>query len=98
MLESEFQKIVRRRLQEMFPTCVVLKTDPTFMSGIPDLLILVKEKWFALECKCSKDAKKRPNQEHYVSLFDQMAYCKFIYPENMMEVLYDLQQTFSSRE
>ena len=78
----------------MFPGCLVVKNDPGYIQGIPDLLILYNNKWAALECKKSAGAKKQPNQKYYVGLMDKMSFSRFIYPENKEEVLNDLQQTF----
>ena len=40
--ENEFQKEVKEDLKIMFDGCMVLKTDPTDIQGIPDLLILYR--------------------------------------------------------
>jgi hypothetical protein len=73
---------------------LVMKLDSSYIQGIPDLLILYKNKWAVLECKKSAKVKKRPNQEYYVDKLNQMSFARFIYPENKEEVLRDLQQTF----
>lgn len=96
MLESVFQKRLMRKLKQMFPECVVIKNDCNCIQGIPDLLILYKNKWAMLECKRSKDADHQPNQDYYVELFNSMSFARFIFPENQEEVLNELQQTFKS--
>lgn len=35
----------------IFPGCIVMKTDPNYIQGIPDLLILWNDKWATLEVK-----------------------------------------------
>ena len=70
------------------------KLDPDHIQGIPDLLILYKNKWATLECKKSARAKKQANQEYYVGLMNKMSFSRFICPENKEEVLHELQQTF----
>lgn len=94
MKESEFQSKLIKELKQMFPGCFVLKTDAGYIQGMPDLLILYKDKWAALECKKEKDAKRRPNQEYYVDILNKLSFSRFIYPENKKEVLNDLQCTF----
>jgi hypothetical protein len=75
---------------------MVLKNDSSYIQGIPDLLVLYKNKWASLECKKTISAKKQPNQEHYVGLMNKMSFSRFICPENKEEVLDELQQAFKS--
>lgn len=96
MLESGFQTRLIQELKKRFNGCIVMKNDPSYIQGIPDLLVLYKNKWAALECKKNAAAKKRPNQEYYVDLMNRMSFSKFIYPENKEEVLHELQQSFES--
>ena len=51
MLESRFQHRLITELKEMFPGCIVMKSDSGYIQGIPDLLILYQDKWASLECK-----------------------------------------------
>jgi len=94
--ESQYQSGLVKRIKERFPESVVLKTDPSQMQGIPDLLVLNKDRWALLEVKQSKEAKKRPNQEYYVDKFDSMSFSSFIFPENEEEVLNAMERTFKS--
>ena len=93
-LESKFQSELIREIKKRFPGCYVLKTDPTFHQGLPDLLILYNDKWASLECKRSEKASKRPNQAWHVDKMDAMSFSRFIYPENKEEVLDELQRSF----
>lgn len=94
MLESKFQADLKKELQTRFPGCIVTKLDSSYIQGIPDLLVLYKDKWATLECKKSANAKKQPNQPYYVDKMNEMSFSRFIYPENKEEVLSELQQTF----
>ena len=96
-LERDFQSRLIKELKQIFKGCIIMKNDSSYIQGIPDLLILYKDKWAALEVKKSATASHRPNQEYYVELMDEMSYASFIYPENKEEVLYELQQTLFSR-
>lgn len=97
-LERDFQRELIADLKRMFKGCIILKNDPTYIQGIPDLIILYGTRWASLEVKKSRTASHRPNQEHYVELMDEMSFSRFIYPENKEEVLYELQETlFSGR-
>ncbi len=96
-LEKIFQSELIKELKELFPGCIILKNDPTYIQGIPDLLILFEDKWAALEVKKSITASHRPNQEFYVNKMGRMSYANFIYPENKEVVLNELQETFFSR-
>lgn len=92
-LESGFQDKLRNELKNLFPGCMVFKMDQ--IQGIPDLLVLYKNKWATLECKKSANAKRQPNQEYYVGLMNEMSFSKFISPENKDEVLYELELYFT---
>lgn len=96
MLENKFQANLIKELKNMFPGCIVMKNDASYIQGIPDLLILHNDKWAALEAKRSAKAKKQPNQEYYVGRMNEMSFSRFICPENKEEVLNELQQTFKS--
>ena len=91
-LERDFQAKLIKELKVMFKGCIIVKNDPNYIQGIPDLLILYNDRWAALEVKKSENAHHQPNQEYYVDLMDQMSFAAFIYPENKEEILYELQQ------
>ena len=96
MLEKEFQAKLIQDIKKLFPSCIIMKNDAKYLQGVPDLLILYKDKWAALECKKSVNAKKQPNQEFYVGMMNRMSFSRFICPENKEDVLNDLQHTFRS--
>ena len=90
MLESKFQAKLIKEIKEHLPGCIVMKTDPNYIQGMPDLLILHKDKWASLENKRSANAKKQPNQKYYVAKMKEMSFSSFICPENKEAVLSDL--------
>ena len=94
-LERDFQAKLIMELKVRFQGCMVLKNDSSYIQGIPDLLVLYKDRWATLECKRSTTASHRPNQEYYVDLMDEMSFSRFICPENKDEVLNELQIYFS---
>ena len=94
--ESKFQKDLITEIQETFPGSIVLKNDPNYIQGIPDLTILYKDKWATLECKRSKNAKHQPNQDYYISQMSEMSYASFVCPENKDVVMDELQRSFQS--
>lgn len=95
-LERDYQSKLIKNIKSLLPGCIVLKNDPTYIQGIPDLTILYENKWATLECKRSKKAKRRPNQDYYVGVMDKMSFSRFICPENEKEVLGELQSTLRS--
>ena len=97
MVESEFQSKLIKELKSEFPGCIILKNDPNYIQGIPDLLILYKDKWAALECKKEENAHHQPNQDYYISIMNDMSFAKFVFPENKEEILDELQRTFRVR-
>lgn len=91
-LERDFQSKLIKDLKDIFVGCLVMKLDSSYIQGIPDLLVLYKNKWATLECKKNANASKRPNQEYYVGKMDEMSFSRFICPENKEEVLDDLER------
>lgn len=96
MLESKFQADLISELRMMFPGCYILKNDPNYIQGIPDLLILYQDRWAALEVKKNRQAHLQPNQRWYIDAFNRMSFAAVIYPDNKEEVLDALQQAFGS--
>jgi len=95
-LESKFQANLILELKDMFPGCIVMKNDPNYIQGIPDLIVLWGDRWAALEVKRSDKASRRPNQKYYVEMMDHMSFARFIYPQNKEEVLNEIQRSFGS--
>lgn len=93
--ESEFQRKLKKEIKSMFPGCIVTKLDPGDIQGIPDLLVLYKNRWATLENKKSEDADHQPNQDYYVDKMNKMSFSRFIYPENKEQVLEELKENFS---
>lgn len=97
MLERDFQASVIKELKDRFPGCVVMKNDPNYIQGIPDLLVLYQDKWAALECKKSSNASHQSNQDYYIDILGDMSYAAFLYPENREEIMNELEQAFRRR-
>ena len=97
MLENKFQSQVIKEIKNSLPGCIIMKNDSSYIQGIPDLLVLNKDKWASLEVKKSAKAKKQPNQEYYVDKMNEMSFSSFISPENKDEVLNEL-KTFMRGE
>ncbi len=96
MLESKFQGALIKEIKERFPGSVVMKTDPNYIQGFPDLLILFRKHWAALECKRKERAHVQPNQEFYIDFLNNMSFASFIQPENKIEVLNAMERSFQS--
>lgn len=96
MRESQFQAQLIKKLNKMLPGIIILKNDPNYIQGIPDLILLYKNRWVALEVKRSATASVRPNQAHYVRTMHAMSYAAFIYPENESEILSEVQQSLTA--
>lgn len=97
MLEKNFQASLIKEIKKTFTGCIVLKTDPNYIQGIPDLLILYNKRWAALEVKKSSKAYHQPNQDYYVKLMNKMSFASFISPENKKEVLDELRKALQPR-
>ncbi|MBR2248799.1 MAG: hypothetical protein IJ880_17595 [Bacilli bacterium] len=96
--ESDFQGDLIKEIKTKLPGAIVTKLDPKHIQGLPDLLILYKNKWAALECKKNEYEMRhpRPNQPYYVNLMNNMSFAAFIFPGNKEEVLNDLQRALES--
>lgn len=97
MLERDFQSSLIKEIKELLPGCMVLKNDPNYIQGIPDLTVFYGKKWATLECKKSAKESRRPNQDYYVKKMNEMSFSRIIFPENKEEVLYELQKALCPR-
>ena len=97
MLERNFQSKLIKDIKKKLKGCIVLKTDPNYIQGLPDLLILYGKRWAALEVKRSVRASHRPNQDYYVKLMNKMSFARFISPEVKEEVLNELCETLQPK-
>jgi hypothetical protein len=96
MLENKFQANLIKKIKGMYPECIVMKNDSSYIQGIPDLLVLHKDKWVSLECKKSAKARHQPNQDYYVERMNSMSFSSFIYPENEEKVLGEIKVLFDN--
>lgn len=96
-LERDYQAYLIKKLENLFPDCVVLKNDTSYRQGIPDLVVFYLGRYAMLEVKAYENAPLQPNQDWYVELFADWAFGAFIFPENEEEVLRELQQTLRPR-
>lgn len=95
--EGAFQADLIKDIYKRFEGSLVMKLDANYIQGIPDLLILYKDRWAILECKKSKKAHKQPNQEYYVNRLNNMSFSAIIYPENKETVLNEMERSFRTR-
>lgn len=94
--ESTFQHQLKQSIKDRFPGCIVMKNDPTCIQGIPDLTVLYDKHWATLEVKRSPSESHRPNQDYYVSRMNEMSFSAFVNPENMEEVLDEMERSFKA--
>lgn len=96
MKEGDYQSKLKKEIKKRLPGSIVLKNDPDWLQGIPDLTILYGDRWASLEVKRSKNEEHRPNQDYYVNEMNNMSFSSFIYPENEKEILDELQRALQS--
>lgn len=94
MLERVYQAGLIKRIKRRLIGAIVLKTNPDYIQGIPDLLVLYDDKWAALEVKRFADSHRQPNQDYYINLMNEMSFAAVIYPENEEVVLDAMECTF----
>lgn len=95
MKESTFQSNFIKLIEKTFPGCLVLKNDPKYKQGIPDLIILYGKHWAMTEIKRSKNATHRPNQDYWVKRLNTMSYAAFVYPENVKSIIEELKEVLT---
>jgi len=96
MKENNYQARLIKKINAMFPGCVILKNDSSYQQGVPDLIILWHDCWASLEVKVRGEFHAQPNQIYFIQRLDEMSFAAFIFPENEEEVLDALQQAFES--
>lgn len=96
MIESTYQNKLCEKIRKRIPGALIMKTDPNFLQGIPDLLIVKDKRWAALEVKRDKNAGHRPNQDYYVNKMKDWSYAAVIFPENEKEIIDELERALKS--
>lgn len=87
MRESEYQAKLIKKLYRLYPDCVILKNDSSYLAGVPDLVIFHRDRYAFLEVKAASNSPTQPLQPHWVKTFDEMSFGAFIHPSNEQEVL-----------
>lgn len=93
-LEADYQSDLKKLLEHILPGCVVLVKPGFTILGFPDLLILYKNQWAALEVKRSANEPYQPGQEWWIGELDQMGFSSMICPENQKEILDEVLRSF----
>lgn len=98
MTEGAYQRQLKEKIEARLPGIIILKSDPTYLQGFPDLLLLNGNKWATLEVKKDEKASHQPNQDHYIQKCKDMgaAYSSFIFPQNEKEILDELERALKS--
>lgn len=92
MREAQYQAKLIEKLRLLFPDCLILKNDPAYLQGVPDLVIFCGDRYAFLEVKASESARAQPNQNYWIQKLDSMSFAAFIYPSNEQEVLRALER------
>jgi hypothetical protein len=90
ILEGVYKTHLKKEIERELPGCVILKNDTDYQQGIPDMLILFRNRWAMLEVKTSDRATRQPNQPWWIERLGVMSFAAFIYPENEEAVLDEL--------
>ena len=98
MLESKFKAQLIERIEQEFPDMDLDFIRPkSYDRSKPDIIILGPSGlWAALEVKRAWDSPYQPNQEPTIERMSKKGYAKFVFPENLSEVLDDLERLFTS--
>jgi hypothetical protein len=101
VLERKYQSKLIPKLRRLFPGCVILKNDPGYQQGIPDLVIFFGMRYAFLEVKASEPLSEddyEPNQEWFIDHLNAMSYASVIYPGNEREVINALHEALSTNQ
>lgn len=97
MKEGQYQQELKKKIRKRLPEAVILKNDPNWLQGFPDLTVLYKDRYAILEVKKDRSAEVQPNQSYYIEkVHDWAAFSSFIFPENEEEVLDGLQRSLEA--
>jgi hypothetical protein len=97
MKEASYSMSLKRELRAEFPGIVIVKNDPELQQGFPDLMLLYKNRWAALEVKADYLAPHQPNQDYWIEHLDSMSMAAFIFPENHDAIMEELRKHFNGR-
>ena len=91
-LESAFQNdTVIKAIKQRIPDTLILKNDPTYLQGVPDLTVIHGSRCAMLEVKRDTKASRRPNQEYYIQYIrERGGFASFVHPDNLDQVLDDM--------
>jgi hypothetical protein len=93
--ESEFQGSLIKTLENVFPGCRIVKNNPNYIQGFPDLSVFYGPYYCLLECKRSPNEPHQPNQDYYVENTNSNGgFARFIFPENMQQVISEMKIFF----
>ena len=97
--EGGFKKNLIDRIEKEYPDCIVTKLETDYKEGLPDVIVLYKDRWATLETKknkaeVTKPRKNKMQQDYYVATMDEMSFSRYVYPENQEEVLNELRLHF----
>lgn len=95
-LERDFQSRLIREIHDRLPKAIVLKNDPSYLQGIPDLIVLHGDRYAMLEVKRSSRSPRRPNQRYYTDLFSRWSYGAFIHPGNKEQILDEMERSLTT--
>lgn len=97
MKESDYQQELKKKILKRMPDALVLKNDPNWLQGFPDLTIMRNDKYAVLEVKATRSSARQPNQEYYIDAIAKGgSYASFVFPENEEEVLNGLQRALEA--
>jgi hypothetical protein len=94
MKETAYQTELMKKIKALIPDSLVIRNDPRYIQGFPDLIVLYKNMWAALEVKVSSKASFQPNQQYFIKRLGAMSFASVINPDNEGEVLSELQRSF----
>lgn len=93
--ENHIQADIIKELEQIFEPEIILKNDPNYIQGVPDLLMVKNGFCFWLEVKQNRRSPYQPNQEWYLAHLNRYSFAATIHPENKEEVYAEIRSALS---
>ena len=95
--ETDFKNGLYKEIRNRCPGAEVVPNDATYLQGFPDATVyLPNGRFVLLEGKRTARSARQPNQDYYVNHSPLSKNAMFVSPENVDEVLDEIERRYKS--